>query len=124
MTASFDTLAVARRLQEADFTDRQAEALTGAIGTALTGGVATKADIADLRSEMAEMKADLRSEMGEMKAELRGEMAELRGEMDARFARVEADLVWIKRIGGVIVALLAVPLLRDLITALSGVPAP
>ena len=109
MTVSFDTLAVARRLQEADFTDRQAEALTGAIGTALTGGVATKADIADLRSEMGEMKADLRSEM-----------AELRGEMDARFARVEADLVWIKRIGGVIVALLAVPLLRDLITALSG----
>ena len=98
MTVSFDTLAVARRLQEADFTDRQAEALTGAIGTALTGGVATKADIAELRSEMAE----------------------LRGEMDARFARVEADLVWIKRIGGVIVALLAVPLLRDLITALSG----
>ena len=102
MTVSFDTLAVARRLQEADFTDRQAEALTGAIGTALTGGVATKADIADLRSEMAE----------------------LRGEMDARFARVEADLVWIKRIGGVIVALLAVPLLRDLITALSGGSAP
>ena len=98
MTVSFDTLAVARRLQEADFTDRQAEALTGAIGTALTGGVATKADIADLRGEMAEMKTDLRGEMAEMKADLR----------------------WIKRIGGVIVALLAVPLLRDLITALTG----
>jgi len=34
--------------------------------------------------------------------------------------RIEADLLSIKRIGGVIVALLAVPILRDLLAALGS----
>lgn len=56
----------------------------------MTGGVATKAD-----------------------------MTELRGNMDARLSRIATDLLWIKRIGGVIVALLAVPIIRDLLSALN-----
>ena len=117
MSVAFDTHATVKRLTGAGFPEPQAEALSNVVHSAVTGGVATKADL-----EAVEQR--LRGEMAEMKADLRSEMAELRGEMDARFARVEADLVWIKRIGGVIVALLAVPLLRDLITALPGVPAP
>ncbi|MBC6442645.1 MAG: hypothetical protein GDA53_05875 [Rhodobacteraceae bacterium] len=35
-------------------------------------------------------------------------------------ADMAADLRWMKRIGAVIVALLAVPLLRDTLTALTG----
>ncbi len=63
----------------------------------MTGGVATKADLVVLHSEIVE----------------------LRGEMNARFARIETDLLWIKRVGGVIVALLAVPILRDLLSVLN-----
>ena len=58
--------------------------------TAVTGGVATKADLASLETRI-----------------------------EARLGRIETDLVWIKRIGGVIVALLAVPILRDLLSALN-----
>ncbi|MYI68244.1 MAG: DUF1640 domain-containing protein [Boseongicola sp. SB0673_bin_14] len=68
----------------------QAEAITEAVRAGVTGGVATKADL-----------------------------AELRGEMSARFAQIESDLLWMKRIGGVIIALLAVPILRDLLSALN-----
>ena len=39
--------------------------------------------------------------------------------MNARFAQFETDFLWMKRIGGVIVALLAVPILRDLLSALN-----
>ncbi len=45
-------------------------------------------------------------------------MGEMRNEMDVRFARLETDLLWVKRIGAVIVALLAVPILQDLLSVL------
>jgi len=45
--------------------------------------------------------------------------AELAG-LETRMTRIEADLLSIKRIGGVIVALLAVPILRDLLAALGS----
>ncbi len=48
-------------------------------------------------------------------------MIDLRREMNAWFVRIETDLLWIKRIGGVIVALLAVPILRDLLSVLNWV---
>jgi hypothetical protein len=48
-------------------------------------GVALRAEMAELRSElraeMAELRSELRGEMAELRSELRGEMAELRGEM-------------------------------------------
>ncbi len=40
--------------------------------------------------------------------------------LETCMTRIEDDLLWIKRIGGVIVALLAVPILRDLLAALGG----
>ena len=88
--AAFDALAVTRQLKAKGFDADQAEAITEAVRTAVTGGVATKADLASLETRI-----------------------------EARLGRIETDLVWIKRIGGVIVALLAVPILRDLLSALN-----
>ena len=48
--AAFDTLAATRRLKAKGFDSDQAEAVTEAVRT---GGVATRADLAELRSEMA-----------------------------------------------------------------------
>ncbi|MDE0209255.1 MAG: DUF1640 domain-containing protein [Boseongicola sp.] len=95
--ASFDTLAVTRQLKARGFDPDQAEAIAEAVRTGVTGGVATKADLAGLRGE------------------LHNEIAELRGELSA----IRTDLLWMKRIGGVIIALLAVPILRDLLSALN-----
>ncbi len=56
----FDTMATARLLRESGIEERQAAAITTAIKDGVTGGVATKADIARLESE-------LRSELRWMK---------------------------------------------------------
>ena len=50
--ATFDTLAVTRQLKAKGFDSDQAEAITEAVRTGITGGVATKADLADLETRL------------------------------------------------------------------------
>ena len=66
-----------RQLKAKGFSSDQAEAITEVVRAGVTGGVATKADLAELRGE------------------LRRDMAEIRN-----------DLLWVKRIGGAIVAII------------------
>ncbi len=55
--AIFDTLAVTRQLKAKGFSSDQAEAITEAVRAGVTGGVATKVDIAELKTELRWMKA-------------------------------------------------------------------
>ena len=58
----FDTHAIARSLTDADLTPEQADAITNAILQAAehdTTGLATKADLAELRVELAGLEARL-----------------------------------------------------------------
>jgi hypothetical protein len=65
---AIDTLKVAKRLREAGFTEPQAEAVIAAVQEATTAAdLATKPDIAALRSEIAAVRAELRSEIGEVR---------------------------------------------------------
>ena len=57
--AAFDTLAVTRQLKARGFSADQAEAITEAVRAGVTGGVATKADLADLKTDMAGLEARL-----------------------------------------------------------------
>ena len=50
--AEIDALAVARQLKAKGFEADQAEAITEAVRTGVTGGVATKADLAALESRL------------------------------------------------------------------------
>ena len=50
--ASFDALAVTRQLKAEGFDSNQAEAITEAVRTGVTGGVATKADLAELETRL------------------------------------------------------------------------
>lgn len=50
--AGFDTLRVTQVLRDAGIGEAQAEAITESIGVALTGGVATKADLAALEARL------------------------------------------------------------------------
>jgi basic membrane lipoprotein Med (substrate-binding protein (PBP1-ABC) superfamily) len=62
MISALDTHETVNHLTAAGFTDAQAEALTAAVREALDidlSNLATKTDIADVRREMAEMKAEL-----------------------------------------------------------------
>ena len=62
----FDTLAVTRGLEARGFDAGQAEAITEAVRAGVTGGVATKADLVSMATE-------LRGEMAGLRAELKGE---------------------------------------------------
>ena len=62
MISALDTHETVKSLTAAGFTDAQAEALTAVVKQAVDidlSNIATKTDIADLRREMAEMKAEL-----------------------------------------------------------------
>ncbi len=62
MISTLDTHETVKSLTAAGFTDAQAEALTAAVKQAVDfdlSNLARKTDLADLRREMAEMKAEL-----------------------------------------------------------------
>ena len=84
----FDTMATARLLRESGIEERQAAAITTAIKDGVTGGVATKTDIAALKTDIARLETELKTE-----------------------------LKWIKLIGGAVLAVLVLPWLADLIRA-------
>ena len=52
----FDTLAVTRQLKAKGFDPDQAEAITDAVRAGVTGGVATRADIAELQADLRWLK--------------------------------------------------------------------
>lgn len=52
----FDTMAAVRRLRDAGLDEGQAEAITATVRDGVTGGVATKADIAKLETELKWIK--------------------------------------------------------------------
>lgn len=89
----FDTLRLSRVLRDkGHFTPEQAEALAEALGEASQGDLATKADLALLRTEIA----DVRTEIAELKTELKSEIAELRIELKTEIAETKTDLLkWI-----------------------------
>lgn len=81
MTIVFDKLAAVRRLEQAEFSRPQAEAMTDVFHDAVHGAVATKADLSETR---AELKAELSETRAELKADIaaaRSEVADLRSEM-------------------------------------------
>ncbi len=102
MAVAFDTLKAATRLQnEAGFNEKQARVLVATFAEGIGENLATKEDVAALRSEMAtkEDVAILRSEMEVLREVLRGEMRELEQRMTIRLGAMIAAAV------GIIVAL-------------------
>ena len=93
MTVMFDTLKLAQELRDkADFSSKQAEGLAEALGHSYADNVATKTDIAELRSEIAELRTELKTEMAELRTELKTEMAELRTEFGTETSGIRADM--------------------------------
>ncbi len=91
----FDTMATARLLRESGIEERQAAAITTAIKDGVTGGVATRADIAEVKMDIVEVRADIARLESELRTELR----------------------WMKLIGGAVLAVLVMPWLAELIAA-------
>jgi len=98
----FDTMATARLLRESGIEERQAAAITTAIKDGVTGGVATRADIAEVKMDIVEVRADI--------VEGRADIARLESEL-------RTELRWMKLIGGAVLAVLVLPWLAELIAA-------
>ena len=91
---ALDTLAIQRRLREAGIDDQQAGAITREIADAVSGEVATRQDLRELRNELQSEINQVRGEVAEVRgevAQLRGEVAQVRGEIARLEGRV-ADL--------------------------------
>ena len=73
-TELFDTLEAAEALTRTGLPEPQAKAIVATVRKALSGGVATKGDISELRAELkgdiAELRAELKGDIGAVKAEL------------------------------------------------------
>ncbi len=92
MTVGFDTFKAATRLQnEAGFNEKQARVLVATFAEGIGENLATKEDVAMLRSEMAGLRGQIEV--------LRGQMRELEQRMTVRVGAMIAAAV------GIIVAL-------------------
>ena len=91
MEPAFDTLAYTRRLKAAGLDGTLAEAHAEALHAAFNEGVATKADMRDIRSDMR----DIRSDMRELKSDLANVKDDLANVKDD-LANVKDDLANVK----------------------------
>lgn len=90
-----DTLKLTHELAGAGMSREQAERVARALGEALQGAAATRADVQQLRTEIEQLRAERRShldevraEMGQLRAELRGAVGQLRADLAAAEARL------------------------------------
>lgn len=71
MTAlAFDTHRAVKALCEAGAAEPLAEAVVATVGNAIAGDVATKADISEVQTEIARVRAELKAEIGGLEARL------------------------------------------------------
>ena len=104
MAVAFDTLKFVRNLTEAGLPEAQAEVFANAhrdaFKDALDSHLATKTDIAELRSEMAEFRESTTAQIAEFKesttaqiAELRSKIAEFKASIRREFAEFKDSIM-------------------------------
>lgn len=70
--------------------------LMGVVGSVTIAELATKTDIAVLRSEMGDLRSELKTEMADLRSELRTEMADLRSELKTEMADLKTQMAELK----------------------------
>jgi uncharacterized protein involved in exopolysaccharide biosynthesis len=93
---AFDTLAFAKKLRGAGYTDAQAEALAEAqvevFQQMLESTLATKDDIKEVKAEIKALKTELQAEIGQLRTELQGEIGQLRTELQGEIGQVRSEI--------------------------------
>ncbi len=83
MSVVFDKLSFVKRLEgDGSFTRPQAEALSDAFHQAVSETVATKADVGEVRVEVAALRVDLTHEIAAVRTELKQDIAAVRVEIE------------------------------------------
>ena len=95
-TLAFDTHAAVKALKEVGFEEAQAEAVVTTVGDAMTGNVATKADVTELRAaterDIAELRTAMEQAIASLRAEMKHDIADLRAEMKHDIADLRAEM--------------------------------
>ena len=106
-TLTFDKLAYVDRLQAAGVGEREARALAEGLDQALREEVATKSDVATVRTDIAAVRAEFRTELkGEiagvradlasLRTELKGDITELRTELKGDITELKGDITGLR----------------------------
>jgi hypothetical protein len=95
--ATIDTLQLSRVLRDrAGFSQDAAEATAEALGEAIGGEVATKADITELRTELkvdiAGLRTELKADIAALRSYIDTQIAGLKAYIDAEIAPLKADM--------------------------------
>ena len=98
--AAFDTIAEVQRLRDSGLEQAQAEAITRAIHAGVTGGVATKADLdlvrTELQGEIQTVKTELQGEIQLVRTELHGEIQLVRQEVQTVKTELQGEIQTVK----------------------------
>ena len=87
----YDTLKLSKALR-VSFSPEQSDTLATAFSESTEDSVATKLDIAELKTEIADLRAELKTEI----AELRTGIAELRADLKTEIAAVRGEIATLK----------------------------
>src|SRR5580692_7602973 len=85
----FDTLTYANKLKAAGMEPKLAEAQALALVEAIDEGVATRADISEVKAEISQVKTELK----QVKAELKADISQVRAELKAEIFEVKSGLI-------------------------------
>lgn len=66
----FDTLKFSTQLREAGFSQEQADTLTRGLQEALTSTVATQADVAEVKTDLAGLRAEVKTDLAALRADM------------------------------------------------------
>lgn len=97
----FNALKYIKNLEAVGFRREQAEAQVQLVLEAIEDEVATRSDMAELRSDFSALRGDLRKDMAELRAdmsqfkgEIRAEISEFKGEIRAEISELKTDIVF------------------------------
>ena len=97
--ATFDTLTAAAALRKAGIEEAHAAAIVQTVRSAVTEGVSTKADVAEVKADIGELRAEAKADITEVRseiAEVKADVAQLRTETKADIGEVKADISQLK----------------------------
>ena len=96
MNLMIDTLGYAEALEQSGFTSEQAKGAAKALNNTVGEELATKADLAqlgtELRSEIAESRAELHTEINKVRSEIAEARTELSAELHAEINKVRTEI--------------------------------
>ncbi|MBV9859731.1 MAG: hypothetical protein JO038_06480 [Alphaproteobacteria bacterium] len=95
MPIGLDTHELIKDLKASGFSDEQAESVVRGIRQAQdlsVSNLASKADLAEIRSEIAALRSELLAEIAALRSELFAEIAALRSEFSAEIASIRGEM--------------------------------